>query len=77
MISTSKAANIILTIIAANSSSAFTAAPRKISAFNSRFLTQQELFGNAFANDDSLGERENAGLKKVMMRCRIMVFEVS
>ncbi|KAL3792646.1 hypothetical protein ACHAW5_005100 [Stephanodiscus triporus] len=67
MLSTPKA-TVILAMIAASSSSAFTAAPRTNNA-HSRKATQLDMFGNglknAFSNDDSLGKRENAGLKKV------------
>ena len=35
------------------------------SPVNNRVSTQIDFFGKAFANDDSLGKRENAGLKKV------------
>mmetsp|Transcript_20429 Transcript_20429/g.44253 ORF Transcript_20429/g.44253 Transcript_20429/m.44253 type:complete len:136 (-) Transcript_20429:290-697(-) len=55
----------LLSIIAVYSASAFTAPPA-----NDRNLrissspTQLDIFGKAFANDDSLGKRENAGLKK-------------
>ena len=30
-----------------------------------RSTTQLNIFGNAFANDDTLGKRDNPGLKKV------------
>lgn len=67
MMSTTRlAAAIVLAIIAANSSSssAFSTTPKtnnkKIAIIQSRL----NIFGNAFSNDDSLGARENAGLKK-------------
>ena len=49
-------------------------APSLVSGFtfgirqcNTRLLsTQINIFGNAFANDDSLGKKENPGLKKVI-----------
>lgn len=31
-----------------------------------RSTTQLNIFGNAFANDDTLGKRDNPGLKKVI-----------
>ena len=68
MVSAPKAA-VILSIIAVYSTSAFTTAPLKNNALNSPTPTQLDMFGNgfknAFSNDDSLGKRENAGLKKV------------
>ena len=70
MVSTPKA-TVILAMIAISSSSAFTAAPRTNNA-HSIIATQLDMFGNglknAFSNDDSLGKRENAGLKKVIIR---------
>jgi hypothetical protein len=68
MSSTPKAI-VIMAIVAVCSTSAFTATPSKINAINSRIPSQLDLFGdglkNAFSNDDSLGKKENAGLKKV------------
>jgi hypothetical protein len=67
MVSAPKA-TFILSIIAVYSTSAFTAAPLKNNAFK---LTHLDMFGNglknAFSNDDSLGKRESAGLKKVVL----------
>ncbi|KAL3806082.1 hypothetical protein ACHAXA_006988 [Cyclostephanos tholiformis] len=58
----------IMAIIAINSTSAFTATPLRNSAIMSRIPSQLDMFGdglkNAFSNDDSLGKKENAGLKK-------------
>ena len=73
MVSAPKATVILSSIIAVYSASAFTTAPLKNNALNSKTPTQLDMFGNgfknAFANDDSLGKRENAGLKKVRIWC--------
>lgn len=54
----------LLSVAAACQSSAFTA-PQNNNDIKLRIPSSQlDLFGNAFANDDSLGKRENAGLKK-------------
>jgi len=56
----------LLSVAAACQSSAFTA-PQNNNDIKLRIPSSQlDLFGNAFANDDSLGKRENAGLKKVI-----------
>ena len=38
-----------------------------------RSTSQLNIFGNAFANDDSLGKRDNPGLKKVIEIVHIYV----
>ena len=75
MASAFKFASVLLCIIAAYSASAFTTSPsangqysRQAAATSPSSTTQLDFFGKAFANDDSLGERENAGLKKVRAR---------
>lgn len=68
MISTTRLVTIIivLAIIAANSSSslAFSTTPKKNNKKYAIIHSRLNIFGNAFVNDDSLGARENAGLKK-------------
>lgn len=67
MISTTRLVTItiVLAIIAANNSSlAFSTTPKKNNKKYAIVHSRLNLFGNAFANDDSLGARENAGLKK-------------
>jgi len=68
MISTTRLVTItiVLAIIAANSSSslAFSTTPKKNNKKYAIIHSRLNIFGNAFANDDSLGARENAGLKK-------------
>ncbi|KAL7427697.1 hypothetical protein ACHAXH_002318 [Discostella pseudostelligera] len=58
---------VILVMIQAYPSSAFQTSSIK-NTMNTRIPTQIDLFGNAmknaFSNDDSLGKREDAGLKK-------------
>ncbi len=69
MVSSISKATVAMTVLAVCSSSAFTATPLKINAINSRIPSQLDLFGDglkkAFSNDDSLGKKGNAGLKKV------------
>lgn len=64
----------VLALIAVHSASAFTANHAVISRIPSAQVqtpTQLHIFGKAFANDDSLGKRENPGLKKVSaLHCR-------
>lgn len=65
MVSAPKLAAILSVIAAEYTASAFTAP-----LANNRNLripsssSQLDIFGNAFANDDSLGKKENPGLKK-------------
>mmetsp|Transcript_18597 Transcript_18597/g.39930 ORF Transcript_18597/g.39930 Transcript_18597/m.39930 type:complete len:137 (+) Transcript_18597:113-523(+) len=56
----------ILSVIAVYSASAFTAPAvnNYRNVVRSSATTQLDIFGKAFANDESLGKRESAGLKK-------------
>jgi len=71
MVATPKLA-VILVMMMAYPSSAFQASSSSTkNTMNTRIPTQIDLFGNAmknaFSNDDSLGKREDAGLKKVII----------
>ena len=68
MITAAKLA-VVITIMLSFSSSAFQASSIRSKLMKAKTTTQLELFGNAmknaFSNDDSLGKRDDAGLKKV------------
>ena len=69
MITAAKLA-VVITVMLSFPSSAFQASSiRSSKLMKPRTTTQLELFGNAmknaFSNDDSLGKRDDAGLKKV------------
>lgn len=66
MITTRLATIIVLAIIAEKSysSSAFSTTPKTNNKKYAIMHSRLNMFGNAFTNDDSLGARENAGLKK-------------
>lgn len=65
MVSASKL-TLILSVSAAHYASAFTSAPVTNNGMTSKIPeTQLDMFGKAFANDDSLGKRKNEGLKNV------------
>ena len=63
-----KRATSSIIIVAVYSASAFAPAPPvRRGHWSAPSSTALEIFGKAFANDASLGKRENAGLKKVRM----------
>lgn len=68
MITAAKLA-VVITIMLSFSSSAFQVSSIRSKLMKTKTTTQLELFGNAmknaFSNDDSLGKRDDAGLKKV------------